>query len=158
MTKPNQSETIVELQAAITGIQKRFAGQTLTLGATSYTVAALVALFQSLITAMAEAAAAKVAAHDAVAKVTSLEAQVMPVYSDLHAYVASTLGRSAAVLADFGPVPKARKVPDAATKAAALQKRKATRAANAAKALAKATAEAGSASTPATPAATKASS
>jgi hypothetical protein len=153
MTKPNQSETIAELQAAITGIQKRFAGQTLTLGAVPYTVAALVALFQSLITAMTEAAAAKVAAHDAVANVTSLEAKVMPVYSDLLAYVASTLGRSAAVLADFGPVPQARKVPDAATKAAAAQKRKATIAANAAKALAKATAEAGSASAPATPAA-----
>ena len=130
-------------------MQKRFAGQTLMLGGVPYTVVALVALFQSLITAMAQAAAAKVAAKDAVANVKSLTAQVMPVHADLLAYVASTLGRSAAVTADFGPVPKARKVPTPAAKAAAAAKAKATRAANAAKAAAAATAKAGTSPSPA---------
>jgi hypothetical protein len=77
----------------------------------------------------------------------ALTAKAMPVHADLIAYVASTLGRSAAVTADFGAVPKARKVPDAATKAAAVQKRKATRAVTLAKQSAKAAAAVNGAAT-----------
>jgi hypothetical protein len=151
ISQPTHSQTIADLQTAITGIQKRFAGQSLTLGGVPYTVVALAALFQSLVNAITQAAAAKVAAKDAVANVASLTAQVMPVHADLLSYVASTLGRSAAVAADFGPVPKARKVPTPAEKAAAAQKAKVTRAANAAKRASSATAAAGT-SAPATPA------
>ena len=117
---------------------------------------ALAALLQSLVNAITQAAAAKVAAKDAVANVASLTAQVMPVHADLLSYVASTLGRSAAVTADFGPVPKARKVPTPAEKAAAAAKGKVTKAANAEKAAAAATAKVGT-SAPATPATSGAS-
>ena len=86
-------------------------------------------LFQSLIDALTAAVAAKAERVEAVANVRSLEPQVMKVHADLIHYVEVTSGSSPTVLADFGKQPKARKVPTAAEKAAAVQKREATRAA-----------------------------
>jgi hypothetical protein len=127
MSKQAQNTTIAELQAAIAGVQKRFPNQQFTLGGKAFTTAQLVALFQSLIDVMKAAVAASAARSKAVADVKSLKATVMPVHADLLAFVEATLGRDPTVLADFGEQPKARKTPTAAEKAAAVQKREATR-------------------------------
>lgn len=129
MSKPNQNTTIGLLQKAIAGVQKRFPNQSFMLGGKAFTTAELVALFQSLIDAMAAAVAAKAARAKAVANVKSLKTTVIPVHRDLIAFVEATLGRDPTVLADFGEELSQRKTPTAEEKAAAVQKRKSTRAA-----------------------------
>ena len=128
MSKQAQNTTIAELQAAIAGVQKRFPNQQqFMLGGKTFTMTQLVALFQSLIDAMKAAVAARAARAKAVADVKALTAAVMPVHTDLIAYVVAQFGRDPTVLADFGEHPKGRKTPTAAEKAAAVQKREATR-------------------------------
>jgi hypothetical protein len=81
------------------------------LGGKTFTTAQLVALFQSLIEAIAAAIAAKAARAKAVANVKSLMTPVIQVHRDLIAFVGATLGRDPTVLADFGEQPTARRAP-----------------------------------------------
>lgn len=129
MPKQNQNTTVATLKQAIAGVQKRFPNQQFMLGGKTFTTAQLVALFQSVVDAIATSIAAKAARAKAVADVKSLLATVIPVHKDLIAFVEATLGRDPTVLADFGEQLTARKAPTADTKAAAVQKRKSTRAA-----------------------------
>jgi hypothetical protein len=129
MSKQSQNTVITALKQSIAGVQKRFPNATLLLGGTTFTTAQLVGFFQSLIDAITAAVAAKAARAEAVANLHALEPKVMTVHGDLLAFVEATLGRSATVLADFGKQPSTRKTPTAAEKAAAVQKREATRAA-----------------------------
>ncbi len=129
MSKQNQNTTIGLLQKAIDGIEKRFPNQQFMLGGKAFTTAQLAGLFLSLIDAVAAAVAAKAARAKAVANVRSLKTTVLPVHRDLIAFVEATLGRDPTVLADFGEELSARKTPSAEEKAAAVQKRKSTRAA-----------------------------
>jgi hypothetical protein len=129
MSKQNQNTTIGLLQKAIAGVEKRFPNQQFMLGGKAFTTAELVALFQGLIDAVAAAVAAKAARAKAVANVKSLRTTVIPVHRDLIAFVKATLGRDPTVLADFGEELSAPKTPTAEEKAAAVQKRKSTRAA-----------------------------
>ena len=129
MSKQSQNTVITALKQSIAGVQKRFPGGSLPLAGTTFTTAQLVVLFQSLIDAITAVVAVKAARAEAVVTVRSLEPKVMKVHADLIAYVEATSGPSPTVLADFGKQPKARKVPTAAEKAAAVQKREATRAA-----------------------------
>ena len=129
MSKQNQNTTVASLKQAIAGVQKRFPNQQFMLGGKAFSTAQLVALFQSVIDAIAASIAAKAARAKAVADAKSLKATVIPVHKDLIAFVEATLGRDPTVLADFGEELSARKAPTAEEKAAAVQKRKSTRAA-----------------------------
>ncbi len=151
MSKQAQNTTIAELQAAIAGVQKRFPNQQFMLDGKAFTTSQLVALFQSLIDAMKAALAASAARTKAVADVRELEAQVMPVHADLLAFAKLTLGSDPTVLADFGERTKARRTPTAAQKAAAVQKREATRAAKQAPGPVQTEAVKGTETTPAQP-------
>lgn len=129
MSKQSQNTTVGLLQKAIAGVQKLFPNQQFMLGGKAFTTVQLVALFQSLIDAIAAAVAAKAARAKAAANVKSLRTTVIPVHRDLIAFVKATLGRDPTVLADFGEELSTPKTPTAQEKAAAVQKRNSTRAA-----------------------------
>ena len=129
MSKQNQNTTVTALSQSIAGVQKHFPSGNLLIGGKAFTTAEWVGLFQSLIDAITASTAAKASRVKAVANVRSLETTVLPVHRDLIDFVEASLGRDPTLLADFGEQPVARKVPTAAEKAAAVQKREATRAA-----------------------------
>ena len=116
--------------AAISGIQQHYPKATFTFGGETYKTADLVTLFQSALKALQAATAAKSAASDAIATATKATQEAMVAYANLVDYVKLTAGSTSQTLVDFGHPVQARKVPTVEVKAAAKQKRAATRAAN----------------------------
>jgi len=118
------------IRGLIAGTQKHAPSGSLTLGSTTYTAAALVQLLQSLADALDAADAAKASWEGALKKVNDTEANVEPVIRDYEAWVLATNRGSPSTLADYGVKPRKVPVPlTAEQKAAAAQKRTATRAA-----------------------------
>jgi hypothetical protein len=135
------------------GVQKYFPNGQVTLGGTPYTTAQLVELFQSYINALAASEAAEAARSAAVKAARQTASKVLPVHRQLLAYVKTVLGSADTVLADFGETAHARKTPTVEVKAAAKQKRQATRAVRHTMGKVQKKAVKGSASTPAQPSA-----
>jgi hypothetical protein len=129
MTAQSQQKEIVLLTAAITGLQQNYPKATFTFGGEAFKTADLVTLFQSAIKALAAATAAKTAASDAIATAHEATEKAMAAYADLVDFIKLSAGSTSTALVAFGQKPKARKVPTVEVKAAAKQKRAATRAA-----------------------------
>jgi hypothetical protein len=129
MSRVTQPKAIAQFQQVIAGIQKHLPSATNVplLGAT-YTSAQLTALFQAVITALNAAIAAKSAYADAVLAEDAKMEQALPIYREFVGYIRNVYGQQVGVLGDFGATPtKAHKTPLVAVKAAANQKRQATR-------------------------------
>ena len=127
-SKQTKAATLAQLQALITGLQKRFPNGSFTLGNTAYTTAALAQLFQGLIDAINKVNAAQASAKVAVAAMASTRANVGPVLLALKSNLLTTYGTDAETLGDFGLEP--RKAPAPRTteqKTAAAAKMRATR-------------------------------
>jgi hypothetical protein len=119
---------LAQLEAIILGLQKHFPSGQFTLGNVAYTTAALVQLFQGLVTAIKGVNAAQVSAKEAVAGMRTEKAKVGPVLLALKRNLQSSFGTASTTLADFGLEPtKARAQETVEDKAAAAAKRKATR-------------------------------
>ncbi|HEY3817061.1 MAG TPA: hypothetical protein VGL81_07820 [Polyangiaceae bacterium] len=118
------------MQSMIDGLQKNSPNGQFTLGGTTFTTASLVALFQSVITAMANVTAAQASATDAVAAMNGVVAKAEPVFRSLKSNLLNTNGAATSTLANFGlEPPQARTPQTSAEKTAAVEKAKATRAA-----------------------------
>jgi hypothetical protein len=110
----------------IQGIKTHFAKvKTVTLRGTQVNLADLVTDVQTSIDAGVETDTKRVAFLEAAKASRAADAAVNPTIVVFSDYLQTTM--SATDLADFGIVPKARAVPDVATKATAIQKRAATR-------------------------------
>jgi len=128
--KVNSNNLKTRDTSVMAGIDKHITSP-ITLNGTSYTPAALKAVFQTQITALDNSAAIRKSLSDAVAEAKVLAKTVGNMYLLLRAGIISQYGKNAnAVLNDFGMT--APKVPGAKTvgkKATAAAKRTATRAA-----------------------------
>jgi ABC-type transporter Mla subunit MlaD len=119
---------LAAVHALIAGTEKHFPNGSFTLGNTAYTTASLVALLQSVATALTALNTAQVAAKHALTTFHGALAQVDPVIQIYVRYLQATFDNTAPTLADFGLEP--RKVPAPLTveeKAAAKAKAAATR-------------------------------
>jgi hypothetical protein len=101
----------------------------LTLNGTAYTPAALSALVQNHFNQINVVLAAQAAWKKELASLHTLSTQLTPVVRALRTWLVNTFGPSSPVLEDFGFAPRPKRVPTADVKAAAVVKRKATRAA-----------------------------
>ena len=128
--KLNLVSTINRIRQAMAGIAKHFATTpTLVIDGTTTATKDVVATLQGAIDAIDAAAAASKAFHDATAAQHAAIAKGDTLLTALKTLVTSQLGSAGSVLGDFGFTNPTRTVPDAATKAAAVAKRAATRAA-----------------------------
>jgi hypothetical protein len=124
----SKATVLAAVQALIAGTEKHFPNGSFTLGNTAYTTASLVALLQSVATALTALNTAQVAAKHALTTFQGALAQVDPVIQIYVRYLQATFANTALILADFGLEP--RKVPAPLTveqKAAAKAKAAATR-------------------------------
>jgi hypothetical protein len=124
-----KAQALARLQALVAGTQKHYPTSTLTFGNTTTTSTALIALFQSVISAMQTLDAAQASAKDAMAALRTTETTVEPVMRAYQSYLLATYGTATQTLADFGLEP--RKAPKPLTseqKAAKAAKALATRA------------------------------
>jgi hypothetical protein len=127
--KLTKAATLARLQAIVAGTQKHFANASVTFGNASHTSASLIALFQSLIAARQACDVADASAKDAMATRRQVEANVDPTLRAFEHFLQVTFAGATGTLADFGLAPpKARAPLTTEKKAAAAQKRKATRA------------------------------
>jgi hypothetical protein len=126
--KNNKDSIINSLRQAIAGVKKHFASSpVIVLDGASTTPDAVTAIFQTAIDAIDKSTVAEKAFHDAVAVHNTALATARATLRALTRLVTSQLGSTAAILGDFGiPVPT-RQDPTAATAAAAVGKREATR-------------------------------
>jgi hypothetical protein len=116
------------MQALIAGLQKHYPSGQFTFGNVAYTTAALVTLFQSVITAITNVNAAQASAKDAVASMNGAIATMGPVFLALKNNLQNTYGTTSTTLADFGLEPEKARTPlTVEEKAAAKAKAKATR-------------------------------
>lgn len=129
---PNIKKTRIEKQATdqqvVEGIQKDL--QTTTafiLGGTSYTAATLVTFILSHIAAANAVLTTKAAWQNAIKTYKGLDTQATVVLRDLKNLVIATFGSTSPKLADFGYAPRKVTVLTPAQKAAAAEKRAATR-------------------------------
>jgi hypothetical protein len=131
VTKNHRKDTIINrLRLAIAGIQKHFAGTpTLVLDGKTVPTANVLTTLTGATTAIDGATTAEKAFHDAVAAQDAAVAAALALLVDLKTLVVNQFGKKAAATVDFGFAPGTRKTPDAATKAAAVEKRASTRAA-----------------------------
>jgi ABC-type transporter Mla subunit MlaD len=127
-TSKSKATVLAAVQALIAGTQKHFPNGSFTLGNTAYTTSSLVALLQSVATALTALNTAQVAAKHALSTSQGVLAQVDPVIQIYVHFLQATFANTAPTLADFGLEP--RKVPTPLTseeKAASAAKAKATR-------------------------------
>jgi hypothetical protein len=114
----------------IAGTQKHAPNGPLTLGSTSFTAPSLEQTLQSLVDAMTAADAARAAWQDALGKMKTTRANVVPVMQDYAAWVAVTYRSTPSTLADFGVAPRKARTPlTSSEQAVAVAKRVSTRAA-----------------------------
>jgi hypothetical protein len=112
----------------IAGLEKHLSSlPTITLDGQALTQAVLIKFLQDEIDTAGAALVAGGVFHKAVAAEQATLAAGEPVFRALKAFVLNQFKGQSDVLADFGITVIARQVPDAATKAAAVQKRNATR-------------------------------
>jgi len=129
-SKTNRTSTQGKDQQIIDGIGKDLQTMsTLYLGAKTYSPPSLAALIQSRIDAANKVTVAKAAWHDASASYKAIDVDVGVVVRDLKALVIAAFGSTSPKLADFGFTPRKRTILTPEQKAAAAQKRRATRAA-----------------------------
>jgi hypothetical protein len=129
--KQNRTNTQALDGQIIVGIKKDLQNvSTLPLNGKTYTPATLTAFIQSRIDAANEATVAKAKFAEATKAYQAVNTEGIAVVHDLKQYVMSAFGRTASQLADFGfTPPKPKAVLTTEQKAAAVQKRAATRAA-----------------------------
>ena len=128
ITKDNKDTIINRLRQAIAGIQQHFTGTTtIGLSGTPTPPTAAVATLQGAITAIDAAATAEQAFHTAVAAQNAAIEAANALLVLLLSAIKSQLGSTPAILGDFGFDAPKRTVPTEAVKAAAVQKRAATR-------------------------------
>jgi hypothetical protein len=126
-TKTSLKQRVLDL---IAGTQKHPPTGSLTLGNATYTAQALVQTLQGLASAIDAADAAKASWKDALGKVDTTRATVIPLMQDCAAWVAATYRTAPSTLADFGVVPRKARTPlSTEAQTAAIAKREATRAA-----------------------------
>jgi hypothetical protein len=126
--KPSKAKTLAGVTALIAGTQKHFSTGSLTVGNVAYAPAVLIALFQSLIDAMAKQTAAKVSAKDAQTELLAVQTQVDPVVQAYKELLVAMFGQSSQMLADFGLGPRKKPAPlTVEQKAVKAAKAKATR-------------------------------
>ena len=112
----------------IAGIQKRLQGfPPMTLGGVSYTPATLVDLFQGQINAINSVSSLKAQWHDTIQTEKAVRLHMTLVIQGIKALVLQNFPGNTEALADFGFTAKKRAVQTAEQKAAAAQKRAATR-------------------------------
>ena len=127
IAKPTRSD---RNRTMIAGMQKHLSGTpTIILDGQPFTLAAAIKSLQDEIDAAGETLVAEGAFHKAVAAEQATVTVGEPVYRALKAFVLNQYKGQADVLGDFGVTVVVRRVPTAATKAAAAAKAKATRAA-----------------------------
>jgi hypothetical protein len=123
-----QAETLAQLQALISGLQKQLPSGSFTLVSTAYTTPALVTALQGSITTLTALTAAHAALKVALAAWDAEDAKMGPVVLALRRTLQSMYANAPDTLLGFGLEP--RKVPaprTAAQKAASAAKAKATR-------------------------------
>jgi hypothetical protein len=123
-----QAETLAQLQALISGLQKQLPSGSFTLVSTAYTTAALVTALQGSVTALTAVTAAHAALKVTLAAWDAEDAKMGPVILALRRILQSMYADAPDTLAVFGL--EARKVPaprTAAEKAASAAKAAATR-------------------------------
>jgi len=127
----NKTSRQVQLQQILSGIAKHFAGVTsVTLGKATYSPAALAALVQQILDAMAVVAQANAVYREKVQLERDAYAKAAPVLRLLKSYVVATNGDgqdSMSTLTDFGYTPRKLGRPKTAAKAEAEAKAAATR-------------------------------
>ncbi len=131
VTKNHNKDAIINrIRLAIAGIQKYLSGSSaLVLDGKSVPTATVLATLTGATTAVDGATTAEKAFHDAVAAQDAAVAAALALLVDLKTLVVNQFGQKGAATADFGFAQATRRTPDAATKAAAVEKRAATRAA-----------------------------
>jgi len=126
----NKGTIVNRINQAIVGIQDNFTGsKTILLDATPTKPTDAVATLQAAIDAIGKAASAELAFHAAVASQHEAIAAAEALLVNLEATVKVTLGSTPAILGGFGFTVTVKKAPTPAVKAAAVEKRAATRAA-----------------------------
>jgi hypothetical protein len=114
----------------IAGTQKHPPSAPVALGGATYTAQALEQAFQGLLDALTAADVAKAAWEDALTKVTAQKATVLPLARAYANALIAANGNASSVLADYGLAPRKARAPmTTGEQAAAVAKRKATRAA-----------------------------
>jgi hypothetical protein len=130
MSNRNKDTIINRIRLAIAGIQKHFASTpTLVLDGVATPTANVLAILNGATTAIDDATTAEKAFHDAVAAQHAAVVSAEALLANLKVLVTNQFGKKGAATADFGFAAATRKTPDAATAAAAVEKRAATRAA-----------------------------
>ena len=126
--KDSKAATTARMQAMITGLQKRFPSGNFTLGNQSFTTAALVTLFQSVIDATTKVNASQASTKVAVTGMRTAQASAGPVFLVLKRWLVSSYGTAADILGDFGlEPPKAPAPRTTEEKAATAAKARSTR-------------------------------
>jgi hypothetical protein len=124
-TKADRSDRNRE---ALAGIRKHYASApTMVLDGVTYAQTDIEKALQGSIDAADATTAATALFHKTVDAEQTANASADAVYGGLKTFVTSQFKTSPDVMADFGFTPPSRQVPDAATKAAAAEKRSATR-------------------------------
>jgi hypothetical protein len=126
--KKTKAQALAQVQALIAGLQKHFSNAQLTFGNVTYSVATLVTLLQKLETAMTDETNAEAAAKDAGIALRLVKTQVNPVMKGLKGLLLAQYGNATQTLGDFGLEPRKEPAPQKVkAKAAAVDKREATR-------------------------------
>ena len=127
-TVRSRAATLAHLQGLIAGVQKHFPKSSFTLGNTTLTTAALVALLQGVIAAQQAADAAHAARDNALAALGKAKKDAASTIEALVFFIRATFGSDPTALADFGLAPPApRRKLTSEEKAAAAAKAAATR-------------------------------
>ena len=128
--KPTKAQALAAVQALIAGTQKHDPNGSYRIGNVVYTSAQLVTLFQSVAGAMTAQMAAEKAAKDALTNLETLQATAHPILLGYKHALQVSYGNASQTLADYGLTPHKAPAPlTVQAKAAAADKRKATRAA-----------------------------
>jgi hypothetical protein len=101
-TSKSKATTLASLQAIIAGTQKHLPSATITLGNVPYATSSLVALFQSVVDAMAAQTAAQASAKAAVATTRGAQAKADPLLLAYRRYLLTTFDTATTTLVDFG--------------------------------------------------------
>jgi hypothetical protein len=103
-----------QIPQMIEGLERRFAGQTLTVNGVSITCAEAIAQLERVATARAATATARAAWLDQVKHAGAVVASASAMMVGLHDFVRGLYGRSSGMLVDFGMTPAARRARTAA--------------------------------------------
>jgi hypothetical protein len=126
----NKADRSDRNRKGLAGLRKHYASApTMVLDGVSYTLADIEKALQGSIDSADATSAANALFHKTVDAEQTANASADAVYAGLKTFVTTQFRTSPDVLADFGFTPPSRQVPDAATMAAAVEKRNATRAA-----------------------------